>query len=567
MNDLGIKVKEIYKKKFLETETRQSQIFALSKHSGLQVGLILVSLVLASQETFLGILLGSLVMSVVCFRGFAIFHDASHNAVSKNKILNDFLGIVGGVLCFLPFKTWQGVHLEHHRWTGHIQKDPVMKLVRDYPSYSRSKKNVLNFCWRFWVPLMAALQNIVFWNECFKRLKTSNKADGLQHFLSMLLLGVWIWVLVAYGGVVFLVLSALFYLVAVEVVNFPHHLGLPQESGEYKKSFVDQYEHARSCLYPKFLARHFLNNFNYHVEHHMFPHLPWHCLDEVHSMVRESLSDRYNFCENNSWILANRTKDLGEVMTFQKPPSLKQRFFDLAKVSYTVLPGKIFSTNIFMNALGQEHDRGYIFWKNFWREFWSQVPQRPTTTQLAELFGRQNLIHRLEVDGEIVGMLCQTFYDLDRKLTRDLPYFESFSDELFEIVKGQGASKLVTHEYLTVDPRWRKTSTGVSLAPLLMSLGAEALKKVGGEISVAIARKDIRVEKLCYQLGWKCLKADVQYKNYPCDLIGFRSGEERLDDELKKLRDNVLSKCIDKTGLLKTGTMEPIVHDYPDLAA
>jgi omega-6 fatty acid desaturase (delta-12 desaturase) len=559
MNDLSSKVKEIYKKRFLETE--------IGKHSGIQVGLILVSLILASGETFVGIVFGSLVMSVVCFRGFGIFHDASHNAVSKNKALNDFVGIVGGALCFLPFKSWQLVHLEHHRWTGHIQKDPVMKLVRDYPSYSQSKKKILNFCWRYWVPLMAAMQNIVFWGECFKRLKTAEKADWVQHFLSILLVVVWICGLLTYGGLGFLALSTLFYLVTVEVVNFPHHLGLPQESGEYKKSFTDQYEHARSCLYPKFLARHLFNNFNYHVEHHMFPHLPWHCLDEVHSMVRESLSEKYNFCENNSWILANRTKDLGEVMNFQKLPSTKRKVFDLAKVSYKVLPGKLFLNRNVMNALGQEHDRGYIFWKNFWREFWSQVPQRPTTTQLAELFGRQNLIHLLEVDGEIVGMLCQTFYDLDRTLTRDLPYFEFFSDELFEIVRGQGASKLVTHEYLTVDPRWRKTSTGVSLAPLLMSLGAEALKNVGGEISVAIARKDINIEKLCYQLGWKCLKADVQYKNYPCDLIGFRAGEERVDQELKRLRDNVLSKCIDKTGLLKQKAVELFVQGDSDLAA
>lgn len=262
------------------------------------------------------------------FRGFGIMHDAVHGAVSRTRWINDFAGFMGGVFCMLPYENWKRSHLKHHQWSGNVEKDPVMALVVAYPKFPKMAKNFISFFWMLWFPVLAVFQHFVFWNLSVKLLLKEPKSFRM---MASILLPLVFWGLLLFATPPVFVASVLLptllvYFLAVEVVNFPHHLQLPQFRGEEKFPVWQQFQTARSCVYPPWFARFVVLNFNYHIEHHMFPDVPWYHLEKLHEPVKSALKAEYNTDPSFSWILKNKKVSLGEVLApaekIKKPAGL-----------------------------------------------------------------------------------------------------------------------------------------------------------------------------------------------------------------------------------------------------
>jgi omega-6 fatty acid desaturase (delta-12 desaturase) len=265
--------------------------------------------------------LSCLPFAVFVFRSFGLMHEAVHGASAKNKLLNDCVGFVSGAFCFLPYWTWRQSHLEHHYWTGNIEKDPVMVLLVAFPRFSKRLQSFFNFFWNRWFPVLTVIQLSVFWLISARMLIAQPKTPRM---VLSLLLPVVLW------GALFVFASANFilgailptvalYMLTIEVVNFPHHLQLPQYGGETKLPIWEQHKTARSCLYPRWFARLVVLNFNYHAEHHMFPEVPWYHLDQLHVRLAPMLGSEHNVDPHFKWILENKPKDLLHVLG---PPDL-----------------------------------------------------------------------------------------------------------------------------------------------------------------------------------------------------------------------------------------------------
>ncbi len=262
-----------------------------------------------------------LLIASLLFRNFSIMHDAVHKAVLKNKWANDLVGIISGGICLLPFEQWRRSHLEHHTWSGNLDKDPVTAFITIFPKFPARIRNVFNFFWKSWFPLLAIVQYTVFWalaakitlqNRLSPRLAVSLAAPGV------------IWgAAFAFAPTSFvlgaLLPGAIVYFVAVEVVNFPHHLQLPQYRGETRFAFWEQYKISRSCVYPQWFATWVVLNFNYHTEHHLYPDVPWYHLAKLQKPVRVALGANYNTDTNFTWILENKPKSLDAVIHYQAP--------------------------------------------------------------------------------------------------------------------------------------------------------------------------------------------------------------------------------------------------------
>src|SRR5690606_35780940 len=118
----------------------------------------------------------------------------------------------------------------------------------------------------------------------YSLIKKKRKLSTLVPWLNSYLVPAFIYIALYKAGIItpMSVLPGLFlYLVMVEVINFPHHLELPQYEGEHKLKVWDQFLISRSCHYPKWFSHFVLNNFNLHAEHHLFPQAPWYMLDEL----------------------------------------------------------------------------------------------------------------------------------------------------------------------------------------------------------------------------------------------------------------------------------------------
>lgn len=251
-------------------------------------------------------------LSTLMFRNFSLMHDATHNAVSKNRNINNFIGIWSGGLCFLPFSNWKEIHQEHHFWSGNIDHDPSMSLLKKLPKMNSRFVAFLSYCWNCWIPIMALLQHVSFWGHSIKI--SLKNLSNFQMNLSVLA-PVIIWTSVIYFSRENYFASTfapalMLYLIAVEIVNFPHHLQMPQLQNEERLPAWQQHRGARSCMYPKWFAKYVVLNFNYHIEHHLFPDVPWYRLDQLHEPMKRVLQENYNTDSNLNWNLKNRKKDL-----------------------------------------------------------------------------------------------------------------------------------------------------------------------------------------------------------------------------------------------------------------
>jgi omega-6 fatty acid desaturase (delta-12 desaturase) len=242
-------------------------------------------------------------LSIFYFRSFSMMHECVHYASSTSRRHNDIIGNIYGVFCFLPFRSWRDVHLNHHMWTGNVEKDPSSRILFEFKKAGYKTARYVIWSWKNWVPVLGFLQHVVFWKA------TRSKSELFFVALSVLLLGFTATKL----GVGTTLVGLVIYLYMVEIINFPHHLGMPQFEGDARFPADAQAQFTRSCVYPKWFAHHVLLNFNLHTEHHLFPAHPWYALDELHAEIsRRGLL--LNRCESNDWILENRSKPIEELM-------------------------------------------------------------------------------------------------------------------------------------------------------------------------------------------------------------------------------------------------------------
>jgi fatty acid desaturase len=116
-------------------------------------------------------------------------------------------------------------------------------------------------------------------------------------------------------------------MIGTEIINLPHHLELPFLKENNRYSFAEQYKSARSCIYPKMISKHMVLNFNYHIEHHMFPQAAWYDLENIHFNLKENLAEKYNSDTAFFWIKGARKKQISAIL------QTKQNSNSIAKAS------------------------------------------------------------------------------------------------------------------------------------------------------------------------------------------------------------------------------------------
>lgn len=241
--------------------------------------------------------------AIFSFRSFAMMHDCVHSAATKDARWNHILGSIYGVFCFLPFGGWRASHLDHHRYTGNMDLDPVMKIIVKFKENRYHAPAVMRWLWPLWIPVFGFMQHVVFWQISMTR-KEYPFLFGLATYLGA---GVW------FFGPLGLLLNVICYLMLVESINLPHHLGMVQFEGQQRFPIFEQHLFTRSCDYPRWFAHHVLLNFNLHTEHHLFPTYPWYQLDTIRAEIL-ALREEHNRCAGNEWVMIQRKSSLDEVL-------------------------------------------------------------------------------------------------------------------------------------------------------------------------------------------------------------------------------------------------------------
>lgn len=130
----NLKVREVINQVINDPQYKAvSKVPLISIH---QIGLLFLSFLLVLGGiylAFIGISLWIVYPLQVFgfYTSFTILHDATHRAVSSNKILNDILGTLAGNLLFPFISTalYRYFHLTHHRYVGDKELDPDETMV------------------------------------------------------------------------------------------------------------------------------------------------------------------------------------------------------------------------------------------------------------------------------------------------------------------------------------------------------------------------------------------------------------------------------------------------------
>jgi len=277
------------------------------------VSLFVLGAFLVLREGLASYLVSQVLFAIAFFQGFGMLHECGHGNATSHKWLNVVCGHLASLLCFLPFYPWRYIHQEHHLWNGNLERDPTWGAVRRWRESGRVP-TLVRFAWRSWIPLTALIQHVVFWSYPLKLVRDERTRRG-QLVRAALSVGfqavAYTALLLAFPNLFRIAnfgLALLLYLLATELVNLPHHIGTPNPAD--RPPLWEQWRGSRTCFYPRVISEFFVMNFNFHVEHHLFPSLPWFRLRQAHHRVRAAIGDGYQLEVGVSWNLRNRTRSI-----------------------------------------------------------------------------------------------------------------------------------------------------------------------------------------------------------------------------------------------------------------
>jgi omega-6 fatty acid desaturase (delta-12 desaturase) len=269
-----------------------------------------------------------LLLATVFFQAFALLHECAHGSASSRAWVNVVVGHAASVVCGLPFYPWRAIHQQHHLWTGNVDRDPSLASVRRWRK-AGGVPAIVRWSWRSWIPMAALLQHVVFLTYPLRlaRAASAQSAADRRQLLRCALSVAFL--LLAYPLLFRLAgqylhpgrwwLGVVIYLVAEELVNLPHHLGMPTTDARLPP--WEQWRATRSCRYPWGVSEFFVLNFNFHTEHHLFPGLPWYRLRHARQLVRARLGQRYREEIGIGWNLRHRGADMDAVVLAPPGPS------------------------------------------------------------------------------------------------------------------------------------------------------------------------------------------------------------------------------------------------------
>jgi fatty acid desaturase len=271
-----------------------------TKHLEAQDGIALMFIVLNLSLISLGIyfsiqnemtfyLLGQLLLVIGIFQAQILVHELGHGHFFSKKKTNMIIGELVSLIPIIPFGPWVLIHGQHHRLTGNKYLDPTM-IPREYNDIPKTQKMIINFCWKFHIPIFSLGYSFGnFWN-----LKKLKKLYPLQmnrfRFSIILSIVFYLLLMMIFQKDFFKVWTpAYFIFLAIsEPLLFSQHVHVDQ--GEKKdqqftkdKTYAlwDQDQFTRTLRFPAFLSYYFLVGFNLHTAHHLLPDLPGYHLHKI----------------------------------------------------------------------------------------------------------------------------------------------------------------------------------------------------------------------------------------------------------------------------------------------
>lgn len=210
---------------------------------------------------------------------FTLEHEATHKTPFASEPLNEAVGHLCGFILLLPFQWFRYFHLAHHRWTNLAGKDP--ELASEKPN------GITAWVWH--------VSGLPYWISEARLLIDLGRGRAEGEYLPASALPRIVaearWMLAAYALVLVSLLASplLFWvwLLPVLLGQPALRLYLLAEHGDCPQ-VVNMFENTRTT-FTTALMRFLAWNMPYHVEHHVYPAVPFHQLPALHRLMKAEL--------------------------------------------------------------------------------------------------------------------------------------------------------------------------------------------------------------------------------------------------------------------------------------
>jgi len=211
--------------------------------------------------------------------GISLFtHEAVHGVLSPNHAINRAMGIACALPVLQNYSAYKVLHLRHHKHLGH-EGDPD-----HYDNYS-------NWTWlvfsMHWVRLIIGYPIYIVMIPIlgFRQGKPAERRWIVFEVALLLLL-----IAVVLASPLSWSLLLHTWLIPMLIINtFVNIRGMSQHT--FLEEPDDPVQGMRSILTNPITAF-FMCNENFHLEHHLFPRVPWYNLKRLHTAIRDQLVQR-----------------------------------------------------------------------------------------------------------------------------------------------------------------------------------------------------------------------------------------------------------------------------------
>lgn len=218
-----------------------------------------------------------------------LMHDAAHKRLFKDITWNDYLGqflLASPVLFSLT--AYRNFHLKHHQ-DPLAPDDPDLSLTGGYPIprasfYRKLFRDITGQSYFKFIKYFISKSR----SEKSRSVKSGGVRTGPNFQVvvaSMVAANLLIWGALAVSGHGWLYLT-LWLLPTMTMLQVLLRIRGVAEHAGYQQN-DDQRLNARTIINPLQTFFFAPNNVNYHIEHHVYPSIPWYNLPKVHKLMME----------------------------------------------------------------------------------------------------------------------------------------------------------------------------------------------------------------------------------------------------------------------------------------
>lgn len=217
-------------------------------------------------------------LAAASLHGISLFtHEAVHGTLARDRWINGVLGALCAIPVLQNFSAYRVLHLRHHAHLGE-DNDPD-----HYAAYTRWTWLIFLMNWgRLLIGYPAYITMIPILG--FKHGTTADRAGILAEIAATLLAA---WLCLAFLPAQWLLqgwlIPMLFINTMVNIRGMSQHTLLVHSDDEVLGT--------RTILTSP-VVRFFMCNENFHLEHHLYPGVPWYHLPRVHEALRQPLAEK-----------------------------------------------------------------------------------------------------------------------------------------------------------------------------------------------------------------------------------------------------------------------------------